>query len=111
MPREIVTLQVGQCGNQIGRRFWDMALAEHCGGPLEQQQQHGQEEAGHAARYDDSMSSFFHRCADSRTLKARAVLVDMEEGPVSETMRGPLGSLFDARQVRAAGGGGGAVAV
>jgi len=22
MPREIITLQVGQCGNQIGMEFW-----------------------------------------------------------------------------------------
>jgi tubulin gamma len=22
MPREIITLQVGQCGNQIGGEFW-----------------------------------------------------------------------------------------
>ena len=22
MPREIVTLQVGQCGNQLGTEFW-----------------------------------------------------------------------------------------
>lgn len=22
MPREIITLQVGQCGNQIGAEFW-----------------------------------------------------------------------------------------
>lgn len=22
MPREIITLQVGQCGNQIGTEFW-----------------------------------------------------------------------------------------
>jgi hypothetical protein len=22
MPREIITLQVGQCGNQIGSEFW-----------------------------------------------------------------------------------------
>lgn len=29
MPREIVTLQVGQCGNQIGSRLWDLALCEH----------------------------------------------------------------------------------
>ena len=29
------------------------------------------------------------------SLRARAVLVDMEEGPVSETLRGPLGELFD----------------
>ena len=22
-------IQVGQCGNQIGRRFWELALVEH----------------------------------------------------------------------------------
>ena len=32
-------------------------------------------------------------------LKARALLVDMEDGPVSETLRGPLGDLFDERQI------------
>ena len=29
MPREIVTLQVGQCGNQIGGEFWKQLCAEH----------------------------------------------------------------------------------
>lgn len=29
MPREIITLQIGQCGNQIGRQFWQSALEEH----------------------------------------------------------------------------------
>jgi tubulin epsilon len=29
MPRELITVQVGQCGNQIGYRFWDHALREH----------------------------------------------------------------------------------
>ena len=28
MPREIITIQVGQCGNQIGLRFWDLLLKE-----------------------------------------------------------------------------------
>ena len=31
-------------------------------------------------------------------MKARALLVDMECGPLQETMRGPLGSLFDETQ-------------
>ena len=101
MPRELITIQVGQCGNQIGRRFWDLALKEHA-----------QHHAG--GLFDDSMSSFF-RNVDARdhsrelpvrdgstrisALKARAVLVDMEEGPVSETLRGPLGELFDSTQL------------
>lgn len=29
MPREIVTVQVGQCGNQIGCKFWELALSEY----------------------------------------------------------------------------------
>ncbi|RHY52956.1 hypothetical protein DYB38_005029 [Aphanomyces astaci] len=95
MPRELITIQVGQCGNQIGRQFWKMALDEH---------------AHHAknATFDESMSTFF-RNVDKRghelplhksitSLRARAILVDMEEGPVSETLKGPLGELFDSSQ-------------
>ena len=29
MPRELITIQVGQCGNQVGCKFWEMALKEH----------------------------------------------------------------------------------
>ena len=47
MPREIITLQVGQCGNQIGCRFWELALREHSN------------KAKGKALYDDSMSTFF----------------------------------------------------
>jgi hypothetical protein len=27
--REVVTLQVGQCGNQIGNDFWELLTLEH----------------------------------------------------------------------------------
>ena len=29
MPREIVHLQAGQCGNQIGSKFWEIVSDEH----------------------------------------------------------------------------------
>ena len=29
MPREIVHIQAGQCGNQIGAKFWEMISDEH----------------------------------------------------------------------------------
>jgi hypothetical protein len=34
MPREIVTLQLGQCGNQIGSEFWCVLILflKDCGG-------------------------------------------------------------------------------
>ncbi|KAF8821585.1 putative tubulin [Cardiosporidium cionae] len=102
MPRELITLQVGQCGNQIGYRFWDAALQEHakyCSDGI----------------FDESISSFF-RNVDTRhiepmeipfaggsqkikSLRARAVLIDMEEGAINELLRGKMGDLFDSRQL------------
>ena len=29
MPREIVHIQAGQCGNQIGSKFWEVISDEH----------------------------------------------------------------------------------
>ena len=29
MPREVVHIQVGQCGNQIGTKFWETIAQEH----------------------------------------------------------------------------------
>lgn len=52
MPRELITIQVGQCGNQLGCRFWELALREH---------------AAYSSKpvFDDSLSSFF-RNVDTR---------------------------------------------
>ena len=52
MPRELITIQVGQCGNQIGCRFWDLALREHA----------AQNKGG---LFDEAFSSFF-RNVDTR---------------------------------------------
>ena len=106
MVREMVTVQVGQCGNQIGRRFWAKLLHEAAA----QQQASGGAGGG---TYDAAMSAFF-RNVDARyeppaelavgaplsSLRARALLIDTEEGVVSETLRDPrFGDLFDAAQL------------
>ncbi|XP_072687804.1 tubulin epsilon chain isoform X3 [Canis lupus baileyi] len=94
-----VVVQVGQCGNQIGCCFWDLALREHAA--VNQQ-----------GVYDEAISSFF-RNVDTRvvgdggsiskgkicSLKARAVLIDMEEGVVNEILQGPLRDVFDSKQL------------
>lgn len=97
-----IVVQVGQCGNQIGCRFWDLALREHA-------------KVNKLGCFDDAMGTFF-RNVDSRfdpprdipvgagrtpiaSLKARAVLIDMEEGVVNEGLKGPLGDVFDTRQL------------
>ncbi|KAL7058449.1 hypothetical protein AAHC03_016504 [Spirometra sp. Aus1] len=74
-----VFVQVGQCGNQIGYRFWDLALREYA--------------AMNKTR--ETMQSFFS-LDSKKKLSARAVLVDMEEGVVQELLRGQLGSLFES---------------
>ncbi|KAL0220705.1 hypothetical protein RCL1_000559 [Eukaryota sp. TZLM3-RCL] len=97
--RELITLQVGQCGNQVGWRFWDILLKEH--------------DAHSFTGFSDASSTFFSiNESDSRKqyLRARAVLVDTEERVLAETQkranqRSPLSkstlstsSLFDSSQ-------------
>jgi len=97
-----IVIQVGQCGNQIGCRFWDLCLREH----------------SHFSKrgiYDHAVGSFF-RNTDGRgdsivdlpignsaskikNLKARAVLIDMEEGVVNELLQGYLSDIFDSKQL------------
>jgi tubulin epsilon len=103
-----ITVQIGQCGNQIGCRFWDLALREHSS-------------LNKKGVFDEALSSFFRnveirsRTSSSsnyetveipvgkgleqiRNLRARAVLIDTEEGVVNEIMKGPLNEVFDHTQ-------------
>ena len=48
-------VEIGQCGNQIGRRFWEMALAEHSGVKSD-------------LNFDETLASFF-RNTDSKSGK------------------------------------------
>ena len=102
MPREVITISVGQCGNQLAWRFWDLVLREHSAA------------TGSAGVYEDCMSTFFRNWDESsghnlrlnragapvpiKSLRARAILVDTEEGVVSQLLRSPIGPLFDSSQ-------------
>lgn len=81
MPREIVTIQVGQCGNQLGQRWFDVMLQEHRAYP----------------QYPEARDSVFIEDQKSPgSLKARCVAVDMEQGVLHSMLRGPLKGIFDA---------------
>ncbi|KAH9272555.1 tubulin gamma chain [Batrachochytrium salamandrivorans] len=70
MPREIITLQAGQCGNQIGQEFWSMLCAEHGirpDGILED----------FATEGGDRKDVFFYQADDEHYIP-RAILVDLE---------------------------------
>lgn len=67
--REIISVQVGQCGNQIGGKFWE-ALNE----------EHGINEAGIYAGTNDEQrehSSVYYTQVDDNRYVPRAVLVDL----------------------------------
>ena len=84
MPREIITIQVGQCGNQIGWRFWDLVLREH---------------AQRGILFDDAMSSFFMFDDKHQILKARTLLIDTEQGVINQLLKSDLSELFDTTQL------------
>src|SRR5439155_1708890 len=96
-----IVVQVGQCGSQIGCRFWDLALQEHASLMSSTNSK--------KCIYDSSLSAFFRNIDETKkislsypssihTLKARAVLVDMEEGVLRSILSSPLRDLFDGEQ-------------
>ncbi|MCQ2821370.1 MAG: tubulin gamma chain [archaeon] len=70
MPREIITLQVGQAGNQIGMEFWKQLCLEHGIGP-------DGIVRPNAIGGDDRKDVFFYQADDDHYIP-RAVLIDLE---------------------------------
>ena len=70
MPREIITIQVGQCGNQIGNEFWKQLCSEHgisSEGIVDEKAING----------DDRKDVFFYQADDDHYIP-RSVLIDLE---------------------------------
>ncbi|CAD0023050.1 unnamed protein product [Aureobasidium pullulans] len=70
MPREIITLQAGQCGNSVGSQFWQQLCQEHGinrDGNLED----------FATEGGDRKDVFFYQSDDTRYIP-RAILMDLE---------------------------------
>ena len=99
---EFITVQVGQCGNQIGGAFWPLALQEHgiaSSKSVVQQYRPRSNDAFHSffSSPSDVTGASFKSISDleSSKVKARAVLIDMEDSVVARFRRGPLRKLFD----------------
>jgi len=86
MVREILHIQVGQCGNQIGNRFWQTVIAEH-------NLDGGGKYTGDKAEVDLDKVSVYLRSAGDRYVP-RACLVDLEPGTVDVIKASPVGKLF-----------------
>ncbi|OCT82365.1 tubulin beta-3 chain [Xenopus laevis] len=84
--REIVHIQAGQCGNQIGAKFWEVISDEHgidpCGNYI-----------GDSDLQLERISVYFNE-ASSLKYVPRAILVDLEPGTMDSVRSGAFGHLF-----------------
>ncbi|CAG9120332.1 unnamed protein product [Plutella xylostella] len=84
--REIVHVQAGQCGNQIGSKFWEIISDEHGVGP-------DGVYMGQNPQQLERISVYYNE-AGSGHYVPRAVLVDLEPGTMDSVRSGPYGQLF-----------------
>ncbi|KFG60950.1 tubulin gamma chain, partial [Toxoplasma gondii RUB] len=102
MPREIVTLQVGQCGNQIGMEFWKQLCMEHGidqEGLLVDSKQH--------AYAEDRKDVFFYQADDEHYIP-RALLFDLEPRVVNAIQTSEYKNLYNPENFFISKEGGGA---
>ncbi|KAK2580464.1 hypothetical protein KPH14_006206 [Odynerus spinipes] len=100
MPCEMITLQLGQCGNQIGFEFWKRLCAEHGISPegiLED----------YAIDGTDRKDVFFYQSDDEHYIP-RAVLLDLEPRVIHTIMNSPYSKLYNPENIYLSKHGGGA---
>jgi len=91
MVREIIHVQVGQCGNQIGNAFWSTMGAEHkleANGKFKGKP----EEEDNQLRLDKI--DVYYQEAGTMRFVPRACLVDLEPGIMDVIKASPMGALF-----------------
>lgn len=84
--REIVHIQAGQCGNQIGSKFWEVISDEHGIDPLGTYK-------GSADLQLERVDVYYHEATGGRYVP-RAVLVDLESGTMDSVKASAFGQLF-----------------
>ncbi|KAI3429359.1 hypothetical protein D9Q98_005454 [Chlorella vulgaris] len=102
MPRELVTLQVGQCGNQVGAEFWRKLCSEHGinnDGIVE--------EWAASGATGDRKDVFFYQADDERYIP-RACLIDLEPRVINGIQNSDIRNLFNPENVFLSDHGGGA---
>ncbi|KPJ17359.1 Tubulin beta-1 chain [Papilio machaon] len=83
---EIVHVQAGQCGNQIGSKFWEIISDEHGIDPTGAC-------IGDNPLQKERLNVYYNEAAGGRYVP-RAVLVDLEPGTMDAVRSGPYGQLF-----------------
>uniref|UniRef100_A0A6A7G2M7 Tubulin beta chain n=3 Tax=Hirondellea gigas TaxID=1518452 RepID=A0A6A7G2M7_9CRUS len=84
--REIVHIQAGQCGNQIGSKFWETISDEHDISPEGKF-------IGTDTRQIDGIEVYYNEVSGSRYVP-RAIMVDLEPGTMDAVKASPFGKIF-----------------
>ncbi|KAH7983944.1 hypothetical protein HPB52_015677 [Rhipicephalus sanguineus] len=84
--REIVHIQAGQCGNQIGAKFWEVISDEHGIDPTGSY--HGDSDL-----QLERINVYYNEASGGKYVP-RAILLDLEPGTMDSVRSGPFGQLF-----------------
>lgn len=99
--REVITVQVGQCGNQVGTEFWKQLCAEHGIQPNGILEDYASDGAG------DRKDVFFYQADDDQYIP-RALLIDLEPRVIQTIGNSAYRNLYNPENVFVAPSGGGA---
>jgi tubulin beta len=91
MVREIIHVQVGQCGNQIGNAFWDTMRKEH---HLDGSGNFEKTEDKEKNRVLMDKVDVYFKAAGKDRYVPRAALVDLEPGTLDVIKANPIGKMF-----------------
>ena len=101
--REIVHVQAGQCGNQIGAKFWEIIRYVKQYETIELicilfcSDEHGIDPTGSYTGESDlqlERINVYYNEASGGKYVPRAVLVDLEPGTMDSVRSGPYGAIF-----------------
>ena len=84
--REILHIQGGQCGNQIGSKFWEVVCDEHGIDPTGRY-------IGTSELQLERVNVYYNEASCGRFVP-RAVLMDLEPGTMDSVRTGPYGQIF-----------------
>ncbi|VAH07426.1 unnamed protein product [Triticum turgidum subsp. durum] len=84
--REILHIQGGQCGNQIGSKFWEVVCDEHGIDPTGRY-------VGTSDLQLERVNVYYNEASCGRFVP-RAVLMDLEPGTMDSVRTGPYGQIF-----------------
>ena len=93
MNREIIHVQIGQCGNQTGNTFWSRITKEH------KLNKHGKYENDQKCNNNQSQPlidriKVYYNEAGTMRFVPRACLLDLEPGIIDVIKTSPMGSLL-----------------